>query len=210
MPLVSKEWWILEFLNLSRCFQHPWKLTSGDFWSSRNKKKPLSKENVFWQNAVGISEMVSARDFNALPLCSGPLKTYFCRDFWSSRNKRTPRSKQKCVLRKCCGVSQNWWMLELSPLSHCVQHPWKLTCRDFCSSKNERKPLSKQKCVLRKCHGVYQKWWMLELSNLSHSVQHAWKLLVGISGVLKMKESYSLSKNMISEIAVGYLRNGEW
>ena len=35
----------------------------------------LSK-NVFWENAVGISEMVNARGFKPLPLCSAPLKTY--------------------------------------------------------------------------------------------------------------------------------------
>ena len=35
----------------------------------------LSK-NVFWENAVGISESVNARAFKPLPLCSAPLKTY--------------------------------------------------------------------------------------------------------------------------------------
>ena len=34
-------------------------------------------------------------------------------------------------------------------------------------------------------------------------------LLVGISGVLGMKESHFLSKNVFWENAVGYLRNGE-
>ena len=157
----------------------------------------------------GISEMVNPRAFNSLQLCSAPLKTYFCRDFFSSRNERNPPSKQKCVFRKCCMALQRWWVLELSTLCHCFQHPWILTCRDFWSSRNERKPLYMQTCVLRKCSGISQKWWMLDLSNLSHSVQHAWKVLVGISGALKMRESYSLSKNMICEIAVGYIRNGE-
>ena len=122
---------------------------------------------------LGISEMMNARAFKPLPLCSTPLKT--SRDFWSS-SKESHFLSKTCVLRKCCGISQKWWMLELSNLCHCVQHPWKLTSRDFWSSRNERKPLSKQKCVLRKCCWVSQKWWMLELSNLCHCVQHPWKL----------------------------------
>ena len=123
----------------------------------------------------GISEMVNARAFKPLPLCSAPLKLT-SRDLWSFRNERKPLSKQKCVMQKYCGVSQKWWMLELSNLCHCVQHPWKLTSRDLWSSRNERKPLSKQKCVFRICSGVSQKWWMLELSNLCHCVQQTWKL----------------------------------
>ena len=50
---------------------------------------------------------------------------------------------------------------------------------------------------------------ILELSNLCHCVQHPENLLVGISGVLGMKESHFLSKNVFWENAVGYLRNGE-
>ena len=123
----------------------------------------------------GISEMVSARAFKPLSLCSALWKLT-SRDFWTLGNERKPLSKQKCVMRKYCGVSRKWWMLELSNICHYVQHPWKLTCKDFWSSKNKRKPLSKQKCVLRKCCGISQKWWVLELSNLCHCVQHPWKL----------------------------------
>ena len=124
----------------------------------------------------GISEMVNARVFKPLPLCSAPWKLTG-RDYWSSRNERKLLSKLKHVLRKCSGVSQKWWMLELSNLCHCVQHPWKLISRDNWSSRNKRKPLSKLKHVLRKCSGVSQKWWVLELSNLCHCVQHPWKLI---------------------------------
>ena len=101
---VSQKWWMLELSNLCHCVQHPWKLTSRDYWSSRNKGKPLSK--------------------------------------------------LKHVFRKCSGVSL--WMLELSNFFHCVQHPWKLTSRDYWSSRNKGKSLSKLKHVFRKCSGVSQ------------------------------------------------------
>ena len=42
-----------ELSNLCHCVQHPWKLTSRDFWSSRNIRKPLSKlKHMFWENGV--------------------------------------------------------------------------------------------------------------------------------------------------------------
>ena len=44
---------MLEISNLYHCVWHPWKLTSKDFWISRNNRKPLSHQNVFWRNAVG-------------------------------------------------------------------------------------------------------------------------------------------------------------
>ena len=51
---VSQKQWMPELSNLCHCVLHPWKLTSRDFWSSRNAKEShfLSK-NVFWENAVG-------------------------------------------------------------------------------------------------------------------------------------------------------------
>ena len=142
--------WMLELSNLCYCVQHPWKLTSRDFWSSRNERKALSQQKCVlrsnWSLGVhilrdiaeigwasqnwmissetpemghetfrtvtivfstpenllvgisgalgmkeshslnknvclrkccrGISEMVNARAFKPLPLCSAPLKTY--------------------------------------------------------------------------------------------------------------------------------------
>ena len=130
----------------------------------------------FEKMLLGISEMVNARAFQPLPLCSESPWNLPSRDFWSSRNERKALSKQNCVLRKCCWVSQKWWMLELSNHCHCVQHPWKLTSRDFWSSRNKMNPLSKQKCVLGKCCWVSQIWWVPEFSNLCHCVQHPWKL----------------------------------
>ena len=144
---------MLKLPNLCHCVQHPWKLTSKNFWSSRNESKPLSK--------------------------------------------------QKCDLRKCCRVSQKWWMLKLPNLCHC------LLVGISGSSRTERKALSKLKHVFRKCCGLSQKWWMLKLPNLCHCVKQPWKLSVGISRVLGMKQSHFLSKNVIWENAVGYLRNGE-
>ena len=151
------------------CVQHPWKVTSRDYLSSRNNSKPLSKLKHIWGKCSWVSQKQWMLELSNLCHCVQHSWKVPSRDFWSCRNERKPLCKQKCVLRKCCGVSRKWWMLELSNLCHCVQHPWKVTSMDFWSSRNERKPLSKLKCVLRKYCGVSQKWWMLELSNLCHS-----------------------------------------
>ena len=50
---ASQKQWMLELSNLSHCVQHPWKLTSKDFWRSTNESKPLSKQKRFWENAMG-------------------------------------------------------------------------------------------------------------------------------------------------------------
>ena len=79
--LVSQKQWMIELSNLCHCVQHPWKLTSRDFWIfSRHESGMHSHlcKNVFWENAKmcfekmlrGISEMVSATAFKPLPLCS--------------------------------------------------------------------------------------------------------------------------------------------
>ena len=168
---------MVKLSNLWHCVQHPWKLTSRDFWSSRNNAKPLCKETCVLRKCCGVSQKWWMLELSNLWHCVQHPWKLTSRDYWSSRNERNPLCKEKCVLRKCCRVSQKWWGLELSNLWHCVQHPWKLTSMDFWSSRNERKPLCKEKCVLRKCcSGVSQKWWMVELSNLWHCVQHPWKL----------------------------------
>ena len=169
---------MLELSNLCHCVQHPWKLTSRDFWSSRNERKPLSKQKCVLRKCCWVSQKWWMLELSNLCHCVQHPWKLTSRDFWSSRNERKPLSKQKCVLRKCCGVSQIWWILELSNLCHCVQNPWKLTSRDFWSSWNKRNPLSQQTCLLRKCCWVSQVWWMLELSNLCHCVlvkKHPWK-----------------------------------
>ena len=126
----------LELSNLCHCVQHPWKLTSRDFWSSRNKRKWLSKHKCVLKKCCGVSQKWWMLELSNLCHCVQHPWKLTSRDFWSSRNERKPLSKHKCVLRKCCGVSQKWWVLELSNLCHCVQHTWKLTSRDFWSSRN--------------------------------------------------------------------------
>ena len=146
------QWSISEMVN-ARAFKPlplcsaPLKITCRDFWSSRNERKPLSKQTCVLRKCCGVSQKWWMLELSNLCHCVQHPWKLTSRDFWSSRNERKPLSKQTCVLRKCCGVSQKWWMLEPSNLCHCVQHPWKLTCRDFWSSRNERKPLSKQKHV---------------------------------------------------------------
>ena len=170
---------MLELSNLCHCIQHPWKLTSRDYWSSRNERKPLSQLKHVLRKCSGVSQKQWMLELSNLCHCIQHPWKLTSRDFWSSRNEKKATFycvQQNMFLRKCCGVSQKQWMLELSNLCHCIQHPWKLTSRDYWSSRNERKPLSQQKCVLWKCCGVSQKQWMLELSNLCHCVQHPWKL----------------------------------
>ena len=142
---VSQKQWMLELSNLCHCVQHPWKLTSWGFWSSRNKRKPISKLKHVFRKCSGVSQKQWMLELSNLCHCVQHPWKLTSRDFWSSRNKRKPFSKQKCVLRKCCGVSQKWWMLELSNLCHCVQHPkvgyyLPSFCVVVCKS------LSKQKC----------------------------------------------------------------
>ena len=200
------------FQPLPLCSESPWNLPSRDFWSSRNERKPLSKQKCVLIKCCWVSQIWWMLELSNLCHCVQHPWKLTSRDFWSSRNERKSLSKQRCVLRKCCGVSQIWWMLELSNLCHCVQHPWKLTSRDFWSSRNERKPLSSAKtCVLRKCcWSIFWKQWTLELSNLCHCDSAAPEnLQVKISGALGMKESHYLSKNVFWENAVGYLRYGE-
>ena len=126
-----------ELILTTRCVQYPWTLTSRDFWSSRNNRKPLSKQTCVLRKCCEVSQIrCIARAFKPLPLCSAPLTHLLEEVYWSSRDTWKPLSQQKCVLRKCCGVSQKWWMLQLSNLCHCVQHPGTLTSRDFWSSRD--------------------------------------------------------------------------
>ena len=206
-------WGISETVNarafkLWHCVQDPWKLTSRDFWSSRNTRKPLSKLKHVFRKCSGVSQKQWMLELSNLCHCVQHPWKLTSRDYWSSRNTRKPLCQQKCVLRKCCGASQ-WWILELSNLWHCVQHPWKLTSRDYWSSKNDRKPLCQQKCVLRKCCGVSQKWCLLEVETFAIVFSIPENLLEGISGALGMSVSPFLCRNVCWENVVGYLGNGE-
>ena len=137
---MSQKQWMLELSNLCHCVQHPWKLTSKDFWSSRNDRKPLSKHKHVLRKCCGVSQKQWMLELSNLCHCFQHPWNLTSRDYWSSRSTRNPLSKLKHVVwRKFYGMSQKQWMLELSNLCHCVQHPWKLTSKDFWSSRNDKK-----------------------------------------------------------------------
>ena len=111
---------MLELSNLCHCVQHPWKLTSRDFWSSRNTRKPLSKQKCVLRKCSAVSQKWWMLDLSNLCHCVQHPWKLTSRDFWSSRNDGKPLSKQKCVLTKCCGVSQKWWTARaFKPLPLC-------------------------------------------------------------------------------------------
>ena len=47
---------MLELANLCHCVQHHWKLTSRDYWSSRNERKPLSQLKHVLRKCCGVSQ----------------------------------------------------------------------------------------------------------------------------------------------------------
>ena len=53
---VSQKQWMLELSNLCHCVQHPWKFNSMDFWRSRNKSKPLSKQKCVLRICCRVSQ----------------------------------------------------------------------------------------------------------------------------------------------------------
>ena len=116
---VSQKQWMLELSNLCHCVQHLWKLNSRDFWSSRNKRKPLSMLQHVFRTCSGVSQKWWMLELSNICHCVQHPWKLTARNFWSSRYERNPLLQQKCVLRKCCGVSQKQWMLELSNLCHC-------------------------------------------------------------------------------------------
>ena len=111
---VSQKWWMVGLWNLSHCVQQPCKLTSRDFWSSRNEQKPLSQQKYVLRKCCGVSQKWWMVELWNLSHCVQEPWKRTGRDFWSSQKKCKPLSKQKCVLRQCCGISQKQWMLELS------------------------------------------------------------------------------------------------
>ena len=136
---VSQKQWMLELSNLCHCVQHPWKLTSRDYWSSRNdSKSTFTAKMCFGKNAVGYLRTWWMLELsNLCHLCSAPSENLLVEITGALGKNESHFLQQKCVLGKCCGDSQKWWVLELSNLCHCVQHPGKLTARDFWSSWNE-------------------------------------------------------------------------
>ena len=118
-----EKWWVLELSNLCHCVQHPSKLTSRDFWSSMNKRKPLSKQRCVLRKCCGVSQKWWMLELSNLCHCVQPpqnlLSSVIGMDL-CSRNKRKPLSKQKCVLRKCCGgISETVNARAFKPLPLC-------------------------------------------------------------------------------------------
>ena len=111
---------VLEFSNLCHCVLHPWKLSSRDFWSSRNKRKLLSKQKCVLRKCCGVSQNWWVLELSNHCHCVPYPWNLTSKDYWSSRNERKPLSQLNHVLRKCSRVSQKQWMPELSNLSHCV------------------------------------------------------------------------------------------
>ena len=124
MCVLSQKDWVLP--NLCHCVLHPWKLTSRDFWSSRNKRKPLSQLKHVLRKCSGVSQ--KQRVLELLNLCHCVLHPWKLtnRDFWCSRNKRKPLSQLIHVLRKCCGVSQK----------HCHCYSFQTFAIVFCTTEN--------------------------------------------------------------------------
>ena len=57
-------------------FSTPENLLVGISGALGMKENHFLSKNVLWENAVDISEIVNARAFKHLQLCSAPLKTY--------------------------------------------------------------------------------------------------------------------------------------
>ena len=136
-------------------FQYPWKLTTRDLWSSRNERKPLSKQKCVLRKCCGVSQKWWMLELSNFCHCVQHPWKLTTRDLWSSRNEWKPLSKQNHVLRKCCGVSQKWWMLELANLCHCVQHPWKYYKQWFVElSEWKKATLSAKMCFEKMLWGI--------------------------------------------------------
>ena len=122
---ISQKWWMLELSNLCHCVQHPWKLTSKDYWSCRNKRKPLSKlKHVLRTCSSNISEMVNARAFKPLPLCSSPHGTLLVGITGHSRTwKKATFLATTLILRKCSSnISEMVNARAFKPLPLCLAH----------------------------------------------------------------------------------------
>ena len=141
-------------------YSEPQKHTSRDVWSTRNKRKPFSKQKCVLRKCCEVSQKWWVLELsNICHLVQHPWKLT-SRDYWSYRNERKPLSKQKCVLRKCCRISQKLWVIELSNLCHCVLHVIKLTSRDYWSSRNEKKNTFSAKTCFEK-----MQWSMTNMVN---------------------------------------------
>ena len=103
---VSQKWWVLELSNLCQCVQHPWKLTSRNFWSTKNESKPLSKQNWFLRKCYGVSQKWWVLELSNLCHCVQHPWKLTSKDFWSTRNKSKPLSKQNCFEKMLWDISE--------------------------------------------------------------------------------------------------------
>ena len=82
---VSQKWWMLELSNICHCVQHPWKLTSRVFWSSRNKEKSLSKLKLIFRKCSGVCQKLWKLELSNLFHCVQHPWKLTSRDYWSSK-----------------------------------------------------------------------------------------------------------------------------
>ena len=82
-------WGISEMVNARafkpcHCVQHPWKLTSRDFWCSRNERKPLSKQKCGLRKCCGVSQKWWMLELSNLCHCVQHPWRLTSMDFWFS------------------------------------------------------------------------------------------------------------------------------
>ena len=104
---VFQKQWMLELSNLCHCVQHPWKLTSRDFWSSRNTRKSFSLQKCVLRKWCGVSQKLWMLELSNLCHCVQHPWEFTSRYYWSSWNEGKPLSKLKHVFSEnAMGVSQ--------------------------------------------------------------------------------------------------------
>ena len=75
-----------ELSNLCHSVQHPWQLTSRDFWSSRNDRKALPKQKCVLRIYFGVSQKWWMLELSNLCHCVQYPWKLTSRNFWSSGN----------------------------------------------------------------------------------------------------------------------------
>ena len=82
LPNLNSSW------PLCHCVQHPWKLTSRDYWSSRNDRKPLLQQKCVLRKCCKESQKWWVLELSNLCHCVQHPWKFSSGDFWSSRNER--------------------------------------------------------------------------------------------------------------------------
>ena len=100
-------------------FSMPVKLLGGISGALEMKESYFLSINVLLKHAEGISEMVNAKVFKPLPLCSAPLKTLLVGYFWSSRNESKPLSIQNVFEKMLRDISEEVNAVAFKPLPLC-------------------------------------------------------------------------------------------